>query len=397
MRDDELQVLGTTTGTDSHKGWIKAGVSMVVFAVLIVAAAVVYQYVLRSKTGTLSGDTTIIPELQQAVDSLLNDELETIDGQQGQAIVMDVQTGQILAMAGLERRFDGKFQPCNNFSYQQELGTAMISAAVLALLETGEVKMTDEVDTGNGIWEVDDGDVLDHNWRDGGYGKITLERAFEVSSNIAVTKTVRKTFNGRERLYFDLLDKMSFGQPDSITGLVGLKPLVASSQNDSLGAKRRLLWNAIGYERKIAPIQALTFYNAIANNGKMVKPMLKKRETEVINEQIASKENIAEMQRLLYESVRDGLGKKAALPDVAVAGKTGTIMVKEIDSIQEYHLMFCGYFPAEAPKYSIIVSLNKLGLPASGGGMAGVLFHDIAEWMTTNNLHTSYEKGEKEY
>ena len=82
----------------------------------------------------------------------------------------------------------------------------MISAAVLALLETGEVKMTDEVDTGNGIWEVDDGDVLDHNWRDGGYGKITLERAFEVSSNIAVTKTVRKTFNGRERLYFDLLD-----------------------------------------------------------------------------------------------------------------------------------------------------------------------------------------------
>ena len=152
-----------------------------------------------------------------------------------------------------------------------------------------------------------------------------------------------------------------------------------------------IIWSAIGYNRKIAPIQMLTFYNAIANDGKMVKPTLKTGEIEIINPQIASKDNIKKIQVILDHVVSQGLGRKAGSPIIRVAGKTGTSQVGEYDFgnenyVDEYQLAFCGYFPADKPKYSMIVSINKLGLPASGGGMAGVVFHYIMNWIITHDL-----------
>ena len=333
------------------------------------------------------GDSTIVPELQAVADSLLNAELTLIDGLQGQAIVMEVETGEILAMVGRERKFDGTFQPCENFAYQQELGSVAKAASLLAVLETGKMKLSDEVETAGGVWPVEEGLLMrDHNWRRGGYGIISLERVLAVSSNIGMGQAVDKAFHDNQQQFFDLLDKMSFGQPDSIEGISGLKPSSYSSPKDSDWSKWKIWWSAIGYERKMAPIKMLTFYNAIANDGKMVKPTLKTGKVEIINPQIASKANIDSMQVALEHVVSQGLGKKAGSPFVNVAGKTGTSQVQVYEfgmdtSVDEYLLSFCGYFPANKPKYSIIVSLNKLGLPASGGGMAGVLFHDIVEWM----------------
>ena len=124
----------------------------------------------------------------------------------------------------------------------------------------------------------------------------------------------------------------------------------------------------------------------------MVKPMLRKGDTEVINNQIAKRENIVLMQQALEHVVSQGLGKRAGSEHVKVAGKTGRSNVNEYydgeNTVTEYHIAFCGYFPADAPKYSMIVSMNKLGLPASGGLMAGVLFHDIVEWMITHDRPT---------
>ena len=136
---------------------------------------------------------------------------------------------------------------------------------------------------------------------------------------------------------------MSFGQPSSIEGIEGLRPSIYNSPKDSNWINKDIIWSAIGYNRKIAPIQMLTFYNAIANNGKMVKPTLVPGTAEVINEHMTSQVNE------YYEGD---------------------------NTVSEYHLAFCGYFPADKPKYSMIVSLNKLGLPASGGGMAGDAFHN---------------------
>ena len=346
----------------------------------------------KIKTGKIMGEPTIIPELQIAVDSILNEQMIGIRNcLQGQAIVMDVQSGEILAMSGLERNFEGKFQPCKNFAYQQELGQLTQTASLLALFERG-IDSTYVVHTGVGIWGVDDSWVLrDHNWRRGGYGDLNLARAMETSSNIGIGVPVWKFYKGHEQNFFDDLNKMSFGQPDFIDGIDGLKPTAYDSPKNSDWANKYVIWSAIGYNRKIAPVQMLTFYNAIANDGKMVKPTLKTGEIEIINPQIASKDNIKKVQVILEHVVSQGLGRRAGSPMVLVAGKTATSQVGEYDFgeepfVTEYQLAFCGYFPADKPKYSMIVSINKLGLPASGGGMAGVVFHDIMEWMITHEM-----------
>lgn len=205
-----------------------------------------------------------------------------------------------------------------------------------------------------------------------------------------IGKTIWKLFKGQERDFFSKLDSMSFGQPSSIEGIEGLRPSIYNSLKDSDWVNKDILWSAIGYNRKIAPIQMLTFYNAIANNGKMVKPTFVPGTAEVVNEQIAKKENIALMQQTLEHVVSQGLGHKAGFAKILVAGKTGTSQVNEYyegdNTVSEYQMAFCGFFPADAPKYSMIVSMNKLGLPASGGGMAGTLFHDISEWMIDNGM-----------
>ena len=389
MNNDELQVLGTENRKSNNWKWIVA----IACVVLTIVCYLIYNRC--SSTGNTlpmsQEGSTISPALQHAADSLLNDKLTEINGLQGQVIIMNVQTGEILAMAGRERNFEGKFQPCQNFAYQQELGALTMTVSLLVGLESGKAHLSDVVDTGNGVWQIDDDRIMkDHNWRRGGYGEVTLDRALGVSSNIGISKTIWSLFKGHEQDYFNKLDSMSFGQPNSIEGIKGLRPSVYSSPKDSYWVNKDILWSAIGYNRKIAPIQMLTFYNAIANNGKMVKPTLVPGTAEVVNEQIAKKENIALMQQTLEHVVSQGLGYKAGSAKILVAGKTGTSQVNEYyegdNAVSEYQVAFCGFFPANKPKYSMIVSLNKIGLPASGGGMAGDAFHNIVEWMIDNGM-----------
>ena len=397
MIDDELQVLGKPHKMSKKTKWlifISAITLMILCVVLgmILHSSLSPQQTVKIKTGKKIGDPTIVPELQATVDSILNANMTEIGNcLQGQAIVMEVQTGEILAMSGLERNFEGKFQPCKNFAYQQELGSLMKTASLLTLFERG-IDSTYVVHTGVGVWGLDDNWVLrDHNWRRGGYGDMNIARALEVSSNIGIGVPVWESYKGHEQDFFDDLNKMSFGQPDFIDGIEGLKPTTYDSPKDSDWVNKFIIWSAIGYNRKIAPIQMLTFYNAIANDGKMVKPTLKTGEIEIINPQIASKDNIKKMQVILDHVVSQGLGRKAGSPIIRVAGKTGTSQVGEYDFgeenyVDEYQVSFCGYFPADKPKYSMIVSINKLGLPASGGGMAGVVFHYIMNWIITHDL-----------
>ena len=399
MRDDELQVLGTAKKNRKNIVW---GMFAILVAIAILIGFGLYlnqpsNGAVKIKTGKKMGESTIVPELQAAVDSLLNAQMIKIGNcLQGQVIVMEVETGEILAMVGQERNYEGKFVPCNNFAYQQELGSLMMTPSLLAVLESGKMNLNDYVHTGTGVIAVDDDNerlMKDHNWEDGGYGTITLERVLPVNSNIGISQAVAKAFKNNQQQFFDLLNQMSFGQPSSIDGIEGLKPAFYSSPKDSDWANYKLWWSAIGYNQKIAPIQMLTFYNAIANGGKMVKPTLKTGEIEIINPQIASKANIDSMQVVLDHVVSQGLGRKAGTPLLRVAGKQGTSQVAEYDFgsenyVKEYQVAFCGYYPADYPKYSIIVSINKLGLPASGGGMAGTLFHNITEWMLCHDMPT---------
>lgn len=314
--------------------------------------------------------------LQVKATSILENKLTELNALSGQAIIMEVQTGHIKAMVGVERKDSADYLPCENFSQAHE-SALMHPISILAALETGKVKLTDMVDVGDGSYSVQDRELKDHNWHRGGYGEISIKQGLASSSNIAVYKTTEKAFGDDAQAYFNLLNKVNYGKPDSIAGIANLKPAYFVTPKDSGWSNTAFAWFCIGYNQTITPIQMLTFYNAIANSGKMVQPQLYKDSTTVINPQIASQANIDSLKQALEYVVTDGLAQSAKSDNVQVAGETGTVQLEDGSYIVE----FCGYFPANAPQYSIIVSIHKDGLPASGGLMAGDVFRQIVDYM----------------
>ena len=259
--------------------------------------------------------------LQVKAISILENKLSELNALSGQAIIMEVQTGQIEAMVGLERKDSANYQPCENLPQKQALGLIQ-PLSILAALETGKVKLSDTVDVGNGIYSTNEIEIKDHNWHRGGYGTITIQQGLAVSSEIAVYKTIEKAF-GSEQAYQVQLKKMEINL-------------------DSLNT-----------------LEMLTLYNEIAKNGN-----------------IASKANTDSLKQALKYVVTDGLGQSVKSEKVQVAGKTGALQLEDGSYIVE----FCGYFPADNPQYSIIVSINKEELPAAGF-MAGNVFKQIVNYM----------------
>ena len=330
----------------------------------------------QSNQHKVKSDSIIDSTLQVNITSILKNKLSELNALSGQAIVMEAQTGNIKAMVGLERKDSADYQSCENFSQAYE--SALIHPiSILAALETGKVKLADTVDVGNGSYSIQDRELKDHNWHRGGYGEISIKQGLASSSNIAVYKTMEKAFGDDAQAYFNLLNNMSYGKPDSIAGIANLKPAYFITPKDSGWSDTAFAWFCIGYNQTITPIQMLTFYNAIANSGKMVQPQLYKDSTTVINPQIVSQANIDSLKQALEYVVTDGLAQSAKSDNVQVAGETGTVQLEDGSYIVE----FCGYFPTNAPQYSIIVSIHKDGLPASGGLMAGDVFRQIVDYM----------------
>ena len=357
------------------------GKTKITFTLLVIMCTFLYSCKYKEyKNKQLS--STIDSILQVNVTSLLENKLSELDALSGQAIVMEVQSGQIKALVGLTRKDSTNYQSCENFSVWQSTGL-MHPISLLVALETGKVKLSDKVDTGNGIYQVHGRELKDHNWHRGGYGKISIKQGLASSSNIAVYKTMEKAFGDDAQAYFNLLNKVNYGKPDSIAGIANLKPAYFVTPKDSGWSDTAFAWFCIGYNQTITPIQMLTFYNAIANSGKMVQPQLYKDSTTVINPQIASQTNIDSLKQALEYAVTDGLGQPAKSDKVQIAGETGTVQLEDGSYIVE----FCGYFPTNVPQYSIIVSIHKERLPASSGLMAGDVFRQITEYISTYNKY----------
>lgn len=334
----------------------------------------------QSRQQVTENISTIDSILQVNVTSLLENKLSELDALSGQAIVMEVQSGQIKALVGLTRKDSTNYQSCENFSVWQSTGL-MHPISLLAALETGKVKLSDKVDTGNGIYQIHGIELKDHNWHRGGYGELTVQEGLAVGSNIATYKTMEKAFGDNPQTFFDLLANMSYGKPDSITGIANLQPAHIVTPKDNNWTKTAFVWSSIGYNQHVSPIQILTFYNAIANNGKMIQPQLYKDSVVVINPQIASRASIDSLKKALVFNITDGLGQPAKSDKVVVVGMQGTssLSTNEDSTKNMYAVEFCGYFPTDNSKYSIIVSINKTGLPASGGLMAGDAFRQFVD------------------
>lgn len=319
--------------------------------------------VLGSCTSAHITSETTSTILQDKVDSLLTVALKDYKAISGKAIIMETTTGYIKAMVGLERKDTlSPFQPTDDFCTPLLTELSQV-ATILAALETGKVNYSDTIDVEDGIYITDGDTIKDQNWHRGGYGEISVERVIEVNSWVGEVKIKNRAFNGRKSEYEATMREIGYGKPDSIKGIEHL-----SVTNTDI--------------QKIAPIQLITFYNAIANQGCMVQPQLYKDSVIVLNPQIATKANIDSVRQALERTVTEGLGMLAYTDKVKVAGRGGTtVLGNPTDSI--YVMDFCGYFPADNPQYTVLVILQKQGLPASGNIFAAELFKNMANKIVT--------------
>ena len=365
--------------------------------------------------------TTIDVNMQDLAERSLLDMLKSpqVNGEMGVAILMEVATGDVKAIVNMIRNQDGQYVEAVNsaISYRCEPGSVFKVASFLVALDDEVADTSYVIHTGCGVEMMHGRPMKDHNWRRGGYGDINMARALEVSSNIGVSHIIDKYYGKEPERYVKGLYRVGIHE-DLKLPLVGyLPPRIRMPQKNKRGqyenwSKTALPWMSIGYETQIAPINTVSFYNAIANNGKMMRPrfvkkVMKNGETiaeyppQVIKERIAKPKAIKTMQTILEHVVSQGLGRKAGSPLFKVAGKTGTAQVADQyggyhSGTTRYWLSFAGYFPANDPKYSCIVCIKKSGLPASGGGMSGVVFHHIAEGVMARYLKLNVDDAHDE-
>ena len=370
--------------------------------------------------------TTIDVNMQDLAERSLLDMLKSpqVNGEMGVAILMEVATGDVKAIVNMIRTQDEQgntryVEAVNSaISYRCEPGSVFKVASFLVALDDEVVDTSYVIHTGCGVEMMHGRPMKDHNWRRGGYGDINMARALEVSSNIGVSHIIDKYYGKEPERYVKGLYRIGIHE-DLKLPLVGyLPPSIRMPERNKRGqylnwSKTALPWMSIGYETQIAPINTVTFYNAIANNGKMMRPrfvkkVMKNGETlaeyppQVIKERIAKPKALKTMQTILEHVVSQGLGRKAGSPLFKVAGKTGTAQVADQyggyhSGTTRYWLSFAGYFPADNPRYSCIVCIKKSGLPASGGGMSGVVFHHIAEGVMARYLKLSVDDAHDEH
>ncbi len=360
--------------------------------------------------------TTIDINIQDVADRALRNKLHEVGAEVGVAIVMETHTGDVKAIVNLTRAGDGEYYEMKNSAVSDlwEPGSTFKTASILVGLDDGVIKKTDRIDTGKGIYMMHGRPMKDHNWRRGGYGELTVSGVLEYSSNIGVSRLIDQAYHDDPDRFVRGLNRIGVGIPLDLPFNGKGEPRVRHPKKQGRywlnWSNTALPWMSIGYECMLPPISTLTFYNAIANGGRMVKPRFIKAEmkdgqiikefpTEVIKESICKPSSLADIQDILEKVVSQGLGKKAGNKGLfKVSGKTGTAQIASGSAgyhsgTTRYMVSFCGYFPSEAPKYSCLVCIVKTGLPASGGGQAGPVFSEISQYIMTKGMYRSTESA----
>lgn len=349
--------------------------------------------------------TTIDVDMQDIAEKALVDQLKNLNAQSGVAIVMEVATGKVRANVNMRRGNDDSYYEMRNdaVSNLMEPGSTFKTASIMVALEDGYITPDYVVDTGNGIVNMHGSNMKDWNWHHGGYGKIDVTHILGYSSNVGVSTIIDKFYGNNPQKFIDGLRRMSIDKPLNL-GFVGeASPRIRGPKERSYFAKTTLPWMSIGYETMFPPIYLLNFYNAIANNGVMVKPkfveaiskdgeIIKEYPTEIVNPKICSDKTLEQIRTMLQKVVAEGLAKQAGSKQFHVSGKTGTAQISQgtkgyKSGKTKYLVSFCGFFPSENPQYSCIVSIEDPGGYPSGGVQAGSVFSRIAERIYAKHLY----------
>lgn len=343
--------------------------------------------------------TTLDINMQDLVEKSLGDQLKAIGADFGVCILMEVATGDIKAISSLDRLSDGSYREVSNRAVSQRLepGSVFKTVSFMVGLDDGAFKLTDMIDTGNGVYEMYKRSMKDSNWRKGGHHMINASEVLEMSSNIGTSRLIDRYYHDTPEKYVAGVYRTGINE-DLQLPLVGYAkpPFVRMPKKDKTGkhwanwSNTALPWMSIGYETQVPPISTLTFYNGIANNGKMLYPrfvkdyeregeIVKEYPVRVLRENMCKPSTIKDLQSALRNTVLKGTGKPAGSKHFHVSGKTGTAQIWTAEgNTSKYLVSFVGYFPSEAPKYTMIVCIKKSS-PAYGGTHCGPVFKRVAE------------------
>lgn len=352
--------------------------------------------------------TTLDVDFQDMVMHALEDAMVKFDAEFGTAVLMEVETGDLKAIANFGRDSKGVLrQGYHNYALGSagcaEPGSTFKLVSLMVALEDGKVDTSTVFSTGNGVYKYKDRVVRDSDWRHGGHGDLTVKEIFELSSNVGVVKAITENYEQNPAAFIERV--YSFGLNQKLG--MGLKgegaPYIKHPSTDPSWSGVSLAWMSYGYELKMTPLQTLTFYNAIANNGRMVKPRLVKAVSEngrvrkeygvsVINQKICSSETLGKAQAMLEGVVERGTGRSLKTENYKIAGKTGTAQVANrskgynYNGRKVYQASFVGYFPAGKPRYSCIVVVNGPKGSYYGGSVAGPVFRAISDNVYAHDL-----------
>ncbi|MFO7935818.1 MAG: penicillin-binding protein [Bacteroidales bacterium] len=337
--------------------------------------------------------TTIDVDLQDVAESALYTQLMKHEADHGTVVLMEVKTGRVRAIANLARDRLGNYRETYNFAVGEstEPGSTFKLASMIALLEDGFVEPGDKVDVEDGVTTYYGQKVEDSG--EGRQGEITVRQAFEVSSNVGISRIVYENYRDKPEKFINRLYEMGLNRKLGISIKGEGHPDIKYTDN-KLWSGISLPFMAIGYEVRMTPLQMLAFYNAIANDGKMVRPVfvdemrshgktVRRFGTEVLNNHICSRETMEKVKDMLEGVVENGTARNLLNSHYKIAGKTGTAQValdKEgyVESL--YQASFVGYFPAGEPKYSCIVVVNAPSKKIYYGNLvAGPIFREITD------------------
>ncbi len=350
--------------------------------------------------------TTLDINLQDVAETSLYRAMQQHDADEGTVIVMEVKTGHIKAISNLSKDGSGAYTEKFNHAVGGlvEPGSTFKLVTMMALLEDTNIELNDKIETGRGEYTFYNKKVRDHE--EGGYGSVSIKRAFEVSSNIAMAKLIDKHFGTKPDKFLDFVDKLKLSKPLGLQINGEAYPKITRPK-DKDWSGITLPWMAYGYGFEITPLHTLTLYNAVANDGVMIKPIFvtaikqadestKQFETEVMNEKICSNKTLGQLKVLLEGVVENGTAMNLKSADYRIAGKTGTAQILDNGHYtKKVATSFAGYFPAHAPKYTILVLIkNPKGWQQYGNNVAGPVFKEIADNIYSRdiNLHLAMEK-----
>lgn len=341
--------------------------------------------------------TTIDVNMQDVAHHALLEQLEYYEADHGTAVVMEVATGEIKALSNLGRGKNGTYFEKRNYAVWEshEPGSTFKLMSVIAALEDKVVDTSTVFDTNNGKISFYGRNIRDSKY--GGYGKISVAKAFELSSNTALVQMVHDNYKADARKYVDRLYSMGLNKKLNLS-ISGEGVPMIPHPDDANWNGLSLPWMGFGYGVQLTPLQTLTFYNAVANNGVMVKPrlirevrskdkLIEKYDRSILNPSICSQETINKVKVMMENVVKRGTADNLYSESFSMAGKTGTCQAEYWKSPGNYIASFAGYFPADKPKYSCIVVIHKPNTAKGyyGNIVAGPVFKKIAQKIYANN------------